>query len=147
MDGTRKPELFLKTKANEIPAAFSPDGRWITYISDESGQWEIYASRFPRAGRKWQISSGGGVYSFWSGDGKEIVYQGNDGVLHTVAVSAREESLEIGSARTLFRVAGPFANAPAFSPTADHRKFLAVAGGQEPNAYLDLVVNWKKSSH
>jgi Tol biopolymer transport system component len=142
MDGSRKPEPFLKTKAGEAPGAFSPDGRWVAYGSDESGQFETYATRFPKGGRKWQISSGGGVYCFWSRDGKEILYQANDGMLHAVPVIAREESLEPGSPQTLFRAAGPFVGAPAFSPTADHQKILAVAGGQEPNPYIDLVVNW-----
>ena len=142
MEGERKPVPFLKTKSSEFPGGLSPDGRWLVYTSDESGKWEVYVTSFPRAGRKWQLSPAGGVYSYWSADGREILYQGNDGLLHAVPVAGHGETLDLGKAELLFHVAGPFVNGPAFAPTADHRRILTVSGGQEPSALLDLVVNW-----
>ncbi|HYB53579.1 MAG TPA: protein kinase [Thermoanaerobaculia bacterium] len=142
MDGTRKPEPFLKTKFNEGAGALSPDGRWLVYFSDESGQFEVYATSFPHAGRKWQVSTAGGVYAYWSADGQEILYQRQDGTLHAVAVGARGETLDLGQAQALFHVSGPLTAGSTFWPTADHRRILAVSGGQEPAALLDLVVNW-----
>jgi len=143
MEGSGKPEPFLRTKANELPGGFSPDGRWLVYSTDEAGQAAVYVTSFPRPGRKWQVSAAGGVFSFWSADGKEILYQGNDGRLFAVPVSADGESLELGQATALFRASGPLVGGPTFWPTADHRRILAVSGGQEPNALLDLVVNWQ----
>jgi serine/threonine-protein kinase len=65
-----KPEPFLSTPADEFGATFSPDGRWIAYTSDESGDFEIYVRPFPAAsGGKWQISSGGGTFGLWSKNG------------------------------------------------------------------------------
>ncbi|HEV8118735.1 MAG TPA: protein kinase, partial [Thermoanaerobaculia bacterium] len=142
VDGSRKPDPLLKTRFLEIPGRLSPDGRWMTYSSDESGRAEVYVTPFPRAGRKWQISPTTGIYSFWSADGKEILYQAQDGMLHAVPVSVRGETLEVGQDAPLFRAYGPLTGGPTFAPSGDHQRILSVAGGLEASAYLDLVVNW-----
>ena len=144
MDGPHEPLPVLTTKALEFPAALSPDGRWMLYTSDESGGLEIYATSFPRPGRKWQVSPAGGVYSYWSADGKEILYQRNDGQLWAVPVEEKGDGLELGRAARLFWTWGPLAGGPSFSPTRDHQRILVVASGREPNANLDLVVNWRQ---
>ena len=69
------PEVFLKTPAAEAAAAFSPDGRWMSYLSFESGRAEVYVRPFHRAaGGKWQMSTSGGSYSSWSRDGRALYY-------------------------------------------------------------------------
>ena len=120
----------------------SPDGRWMPYSTDESGRWEVYVTSFPRAGRKWQISTDGGAYAFWSADGKEILYHDLSGMIWAVPVEVRGETLDLGKGRPLFRAPGPNPTAPSFSPTRDHQRFLVVGEGQKPNALVDLVVNW-----
>ncbi|HYN41594.1 MAG TPA: protein kinase [Thermoanaerobaculia bacterium] len=142
LEGAGKPESWRKAKYNEISSPPSPDGRWLPYSSEESGRWEVYVTSFPRAGRKWQISSEGGAYAFWSADGKEIIYHDLSGMMRSVAVTPRGETLEGGEPRPLFRVAGPNPTGSTFWPTADHQRFLAVGEGQKPNGLLDLVVNW-----
>ena len=142
LEGERTPKEWERTRFNEIPSPLSPDGRWLPYSSEESGRWEVYVTSYPKAGRKWQISSMGGAYAFWSADGKEIVYHDLTGMLHAVSVETRGDSLEIGESRPLFRVAGPNPSGSTFWPTPDHQRFLAVGEGQKPNALLDLVVNW-----
>ena len=87
LDGARKPELWSKTKFSQVDSPLSPDGRWLPYSTDESGRWEVYVTAFPRAGRKWQISTNGGAYAFWSADGKEILYHDLSGMIWAVAVS------------------------------------------------------------
>jgi Tol biopolymer transport system component/predicted Ser/Thr protein kinase len=74
-----KPELFLRTPFNEYEPAFSPDGRWIAYTSQESGRAEVYVRPFP-GGRpgKWQISTGSGRFPLWSRNGRELFYEGPD---------------------------------------------------------------------
>jgi serine/threonine-protein kinase len=73
------PELFLRTPNDETVPRFSPDGRWIAYRSNESGSNEIYVRPFPNAsGGKWPISSGGGLYAFWSKEGHELFYETAD---------------------------------------------------------------------
>ena len=142
LDGARKPEPLSKTKFSEVNSPLSPDGRWQPYSTDESGRWEVYVTSFPRAGRKWQVSTDGGAYAFWSADGKEILYHDLSGMIWAVPVSVRGETLEIGQGRRLFRAPGPNPTAPSFSVTSDHQRFLVVGEGQKPNGLVDLVVNW-----
>ena len=70
--GESKP--FLNSPFGEMTPVFSPDGRWLAYQSDESGNNEVYVRPFPGPGGKWQISTGGGVFPKWSRNGKELFY-------------------------------------------------------------------------
>src|SRR3989449_11056669 len=82
--GDRKPFPFLQTQFGEYPARFSPDGRWIAYVSNESGRNEVYVAPFQgpggsstadgpgTPGGKWQVSAAGGDWPRWRRDGKEI---------------------------------------------------------------------------
>jgi len=95
----RKPEQFLKSQFNDDGAAFSPDGHWLAYHSNESGKDEVYVRAFPPAASgqdgKWQISNGGGAYPQWSRNGRELIYQ--TGVqrdeLMAMSYSAKGDSL------------------------------------------------------
>jgi Tol biopolymer transport system component len=78
---------FLAGAGNQNNGQISPDGKWVAYASDESGNWEIYVSTFPGAAGKWQVSRGGGTEPRWRGDGKEIFYLGPTGRLTAVPVS------------------------------------------------------------
>jgi len=70
-----KPFAFLNGPNNEIQPMFSPDGRWIAYVSDESGRFEVYVRPFPGPGGRWQISTNGGLWPSWSPKGKELFYE------------------------------------------------------------------------
>ena len=80
-----KPELFLKSGFNDAAPSFSPDGRWLSYSSDESGKNEVYVRTFPppssTQGGKWQISNNGGTVPRWSRTGHELMYQSGDQIL------------------------------------------------------------------
>jgi len=76
-----KPEVLLKTPFNESGAAFSPDGRWLAYISNVSGRFEVYVRPFPGPGGQWQVSTGGGSAPVWSRAGSELVYRAADSKL------------------------------------------------------------------
>jgi DNA-binding winged helix-turn-helix (wHTH) protein/Tol biopolymer transport system component len=86
------PELFLRTASNELLPAFSPDGRWVAYRSDESGAVEIYVRPFPGPGGKRQISIGGGIYPIWSSNRRELLYETPDNRIMTVNYSVNGES-------------------------------------------------------
>jgi serine/threonine-protein kinase len=70
-----KPQPFVNTPFSENGAAFSPDGRWLAYFSNESGKPEVYVRPYPGPGGKWQVSTDGGVGPIWSPNGKELFYQ------------------------------------------------------------------------
>src|ERR1700676_5576985 len=74
----RKAEPFLRTPFNEGAARFSPDGRWLAYISDESGRFEVYVQSYPGPGGKWQISTEGGTEPVWTRNGRELFYRSGD---------------------------------------------------------------------
>jgi Tol biopolymer transport system component len=75
MDGKRQARPFAQTRFNEGSPRFSPDGRWLAYVSDETGRAEVYAQPFPGPGRRVRISADGGAVPIWSRDGRELFYQ------------------------------------------------------------------------
>src|SRR5262245_25987785 len=86
IDGERKPYPYLRTPFTEREARFSPDAKWIAYVSDQSARPEIYAQSFPPNGVEYQMSAGGSVNPVWRGDGKELFYIAIDGKLMSVDV-------------------------------------------------------------
>jgi serine/threonine-protein kinase len=86
------PEPFLRTAANELFPAFSPDGRWMAYASDESGDFEVYVRPFPGPGGKWHISTAGGMMPVWSRAGRELAYESLDGRLMMVSYTVRGDA-------------------------------------------------------
>ena len=102
--GDRKAQPFLRTPFNEGAPRFSPDGRWLAYISDESGRYEIYVQPYPGPGGKWQISTEGGTEPVWNPNGRELFYRSGDKMM---AVDiATQPSFAAGKPRMLFE--GPY---------------------------------------
>ena len=81
----------------EADPAFSPDGRWLAYASNESGTAnEVYVRPFPGPGGKWQISTGGGGWPKWSRNGKELFYRTPDSKILVVPYAASGDSFRAG---------------------------------------------------
>lgn len=76
-----KPEVFLQTPADERHPSFSPDGRWLAYISNESGAYQVYVRAFPDKGVKVQISNSGGTYPVWARNGRELFFRTTDQIM------------------------------------------------------------------
>jgi len=94
-----KPEAFLRTAANERDPAFSPDGRWIAYSSDDSGAFEIYVRPFPGPGSKSRVSIAGGRLPIWSRSGRELAYQTLDDRIMMTAYTVNGDSFAPGKPR------------------------------------------------
>ncbi len=124
--GARTPILATKD-SNQTNGQFSPDGRWLAYASDESGDWEVYVTSFPALSGKWQISRGGGSEPRWNPDGKEIFYIATNSFLNAVPVSSAE-GFSSGTPVPLFQVHGraPVSTTDMFTydVAADGRRFL-----------------------
>ena len=103
LEGDRKPEPFLRTRFAELGPMFSPDGRWIAYVSNESGQYGMYVRPFPGPGGKWQVSTGTSrspPFPRWSRDGRELFYRkGNQMMVVPVRTG---ESFSAGTPQALF---------------------------------------------
>lgn len=141
-----KPFRFTQSPYNEISAQFSPDGRWIAYVSSESGRPQVYVARFPGAGGKRQISVASGGIPRWRGNGKEIFYVGPEGKLMSAAVIIKGDSLEVGEVRPLF---GPVASPSSYSYTsysydvsADGQRFLVALQPGSSTEGVTVVQNW-----
>ena len=83
-----EPTAYVADSGRQWDAAFSPDGRWVAYVSNESGTAEIYVRPFPGPAGKWQVSTGGGMFPSWSRTQPELVY-GIDGALMVVRYAGR----------------------------------------------------------
>jgi eukaryotic-like serine/threonine-protein kinase len=122
-----EPTRFLNSKGSETNGQFSPDGKWVAYASDESGNWEVYVTSFPGAAGKWQVSRGGGTEPRWRGDGKEIFYIAPNGMLTAVPVSS-EGTFSTGTPASLFQIRGraPISSTDVFTydVTKDGKRFL-----------------------
>ncbi len=122
-----EPTRFLTSRGNANNGQISPDGKWVAYASDESGNWEIYVTSFPEAAGKWQVSRGGGTEPRWRGDGKEIFYISPSGTLMAVSVNG-ETTFATGTPASLFQVHGraPISSTDVFTydVTKDGKRFL-----------------------
>jgi serine/threonine-protein kinase len=132
MEGDGKPEEFLSTPFSEANGAFSPDGRWMAYASNESGRSEVYVRPFPARGGKWQVSDGGGGYPRWSRDGRQLFYRTDDGIM-VAPVESSGDTFRAGKPEPVFK--GPFRGGTAglalagnnfadYDVTADGQRFV-----------------------
>jgi serine/threonine-protein kinase len=87
-----EPKPFVNSAFSELEPAFSPDGRWLAYQSNESGSYEVYVRPFPGPGGKWQVSTSGGLFSKWSPNGKELFYRTVDSKIMVVTYTASGDS-------------------------------------------------------
>jgi Tol biopolymer transport system component len=114
------PQRLLQTSANEGQGRVSPDGRWLVYMSDESGQAEIYASRFPEMQGKVALSTGGGSRPFWRADGREVFYL-RDGRVIGLPIAPSAAGLSPGKPEELFKVT---LYGDVYAPDASGKRFL-----------------------
>ena len=112
-------EPFLVTDFTEWRARISPDGRWVAYESDESGNREVYVRSFPGGGRPWSISRGNGLIPMWSRSGEEIVY-GAPEVGFVAATVELSEEVRVSSTRVLLRNLAPFEMSGTGRPSASY---------------------------
>jgi eukaryotic-like serine/threonine-protein kinase len=138
-----KPFPFLQTPFQEGQARFSPDGKWVAYVSNESQRTEIYVAPFPGPGGKRQISAAGGVYPRWRDDGKELFYVALDGTLMAAEVAGKGGGIEVGAVRSLGIPIVTGREGYQYDVSADGQRFLmAAAPEQKSSAPLTLVHNW-----
>jgi Serine/threonine protein kinase len=141
----RKPKLFLQTPFNESAPRFSPDGRWLAYVSNESGRYEIYVQAYPGPGSKLQISTDGGTEPVWNPNGRELFYRSGNKMMAVDVVS--QAGFTASKPRVLFQ--GRFLPTPATSPnfdvSRDGRRFVMVEAAEPEEqgpTQINIVFNW-----
>ena len=152
LEGNMKTIPFVSTDFNENQAHFSPDGRWVAYVSDESGHPEVYVRSFSlnsagtavEAGGKWQISSGFGLAPRWRGDGGELYYRSREGWVMAVEI-ASTPAFQPGKPRPMIPLPpGPQWPFPMnlWDCSSDGRLFFGAAVEEGPEPYT-IVLNWQ----
>ena len=139
LGGEPKPYLFLK---GGYRPQFSPDGRWISYCSDEAGRPEVFVVPFPGPGGKTQVSTEGGCQARWRKDGKEIYLLGLDRMMMAAEVRTSESSFKILRLRPLFETHIEDFTSYNYDVTPDGQRFLCNETLEQSTAELTLIVNW-----
>ncbi len=145
MDGDRKPRPLLKTSFDELQGKVSPDGRWLAYVSNESGRIEVYVRPFPGPGGKWQISTDGGDNPTWGPDGEVLYYLNRDRMM-AVDIGGGPE-LSASKPEMLFEWQYPL---PVFEGryrrrydiAPDGKRFVMIQAEQESSRQLFVVLHW-----
>ena len=144
LSGEGKPYSYLNASYANYSGQFSPDGRWLAYVSNESGRPEIYVSSFPQPKGKWQVSTGGGQVPRCRSDGRELFFCRPDGVLMAAEVTPGKDSFAVGAVKVLSerRVFQSFF-AATYDVFPDGQRFIMAAVKPEAlHAPLTLVTNW-----
>jgi Tol biopolymer transport system component len=161
MDGDRKPFALLNSRFNERWAVFSPDGRWVAYQSDESGQYEIYVRPFSKGvgtpstaaapgtpGGQWQVSTSGGITPRWAPDGKELYYIAPDGKAMAVPTVMKEATIELGVPTALFQTRIAYGGmssvyiGPQYDVATDGRFLINVTTDEATASPITIIFNW-----
>jgi serine/threonine-protein kinase len=143
MTAERKPVPFLVTPFNERSPIFSPDGRWLAYVSDESGRDEVYVRSYPESGQKIPVSAEGGTDPVWSRDGRELFYRNGDSLMAvpvtvgTTLTAGRPQKLFDQQMVTQFN---PGTGSLNYDVSADGRFVMVLPTGA--NQELEVVLNW-----
>ncbi|MGI8402011.1 MAG: BTAD domain-containing putative transcriptional regulator [Gemmatimonadaceae bacterium] len=139
------PVPIIATKFTEVSPSLSPDGRWLAYGSNETGEYEIYVVPFPNTGAaKWAISSGGGTEPVWSHSGSELFYRDASGNLVSVRVKTRP-TFSLGPSTALFPAAGfsSYKFNAQYTVAPDDQRFLMIRDAKTGTPdKLIVVENW-----
>ncbi len=140
LTGDRVPRLYLRTPANETGASVSPDGRWLSYLSDESGRFEAYVQSFPTPGSRYQVTTDGSGMVGWKRDGKVLGFGLTpDRVMRGVDVIPGA-SFRAGPPHRVARLPEQVFGADAVS---DWSRFVAlVPAGKQPQTSIRVVLDW-----
>ena len=146
VDGDRTPKPLIRTQANEIHPIFSPDGRWLAYVSDESGREEVFVRPYPGPGNIIPISTDGGMEPVWAPDGKKLYYRDVSGDKMMVVSFLAEPDLQVGKPQLLFegKFHGGWAWGRNYDIAPDGKLFLMITDEEQPSppTQINMVLNW-----
>jgi Tol biopolymer transport system component len=154
LSGNRKAVPLLHTPFSESHGQVSPDGKWLAYYSNETGQNEVHVRPFPAGAGNWQVSTSGGVFPRWRRDGRELFYMErvSSGQLMAVDVSSSGSTFEAGTPKELFNSdyinLAHVANYHTYAVSADGQHFLIprpTKVSEATDAPIAVVLNWAEA--
>jgi serine/threonine protein kinase len=140
---------YLKDSTRNVEARLSRDGRWIAFASDRSGAFDIVVQRFPVAGQRFTVSSHGGRFPRWRGDGRELYYVSTDSKLMAVSLPAGDSPV-FATPQPLFEIQPVTPSDPIiyanyeYDAANDGSRFIVNRQISEPVRTIDIVVNWNR---
>jgi eukaryotic-like serine/threonine-protein kinase len=145
--GDRKPfQCAPSIAGNQYDGNFSPDGHWLAYFSDETGQPEVYVVPFPGPGGKYQISQNGGWLVRWDKKG-DLFFLTTGNQVTKAELNLGPQSLQVKSLHPLFQMNLTDTPAPLFDVSADGQRFIAVTPARTESSSISLLLNWPALLH
>jgi Tol biopolymer transport system component len=146
-----KPFPVLVAPFDQSSARFSPDGKWISFASTESGVTEVFIQPFvpPGAGNgpggRWQVSNAGGGDTAWRGDGKELFYETPGGDIMAAAIREEGQGLKVDAPKLVFKAGSDANQTHSFGVTRDGQKFVVQLppSASGTDSALTVVTNWQ----
>jgi Tol biopolymer transport system component len=142
-----KNQPLVDTPANERFGVISPDGRFIAYSSDTTGQWEVYVETFPLTGERWRLSTAGGHQPRWNPKGSELFYLAPDRRMMSVPVRQGSKSFQWDAPRALFQTAiidlGPHRGSWKYAVHPDGERFLILTRRPQAASPAVAILNWR----
>ena len=144
LTGDRQQSVFLDTKHNETSGVFSPDGRWIAYVSDESGRNQVYVRPFPLREGLSSISRDGGWAPRWRADGRELFFLAPDGAMMAAGIRVVNGQVDATVPQRLFVTGlGSTTHELPYAVTAAGQRFLIPVAADPPGAApISVVMDW-----
>jgi hypothetical protein len=139
------PRPLVRSRYDNFAMTLSPDGRWLAYVSDESGNAEVYVRPFPSVdSAKFAISLGGGVEPLWRRDGAELFFRNPHGDMYAVSVGVGRR-FEHGAPRLLFSRPGMALQEfyRSYDVHPDGKRFLMLNSGDAEVSRLNVIFNWR----
>jgi len=141
--GRGKPVVLLERIDSSSNASLMPvSNDWLAYQSSESGRPDIYLTRFPNAGAKYQVSLAGGIQPVWGKEGRRLYYLDAGQKLTVVDVETDKESVQISTPKTLFQTSVTQSTAGAGYDVTRDGRFLMLNWVTDTPSPLTLVMNW-----
>jgi serine/threonine-protein kinase len=145
LDGSAPAFVVVKPQSNEgrlNQPRLSPDGRWLAYISTDSGSEEVYVTDFPKSTGRWQISREGGAWPVWRQDSREIYFVSTNTQLYAQEVQVRDGAFGVGPSHPLWSVQTLFPQGYPYDVAPDGKRFLVVSRPTSATAPQVLISNW-----
>jgi serine/threonine-protein kinase len=139
------PRTLLRARYDNFAPALSPDGHWLAYVSDESGNSEVYVRPFPAVdSAKFAISVGGGLEPLWRRDGTELYFRNPRGDMYAVPVVTGRR-FDLGAPKRLFSRPGMALQEfyRTYDVHPDGKRFLMLSAGDAESRRLSVIFNWR----
>jgi eukaryotic-like serine/threonine-protein kinase len=132
-----------ESPSTDAATNLSPDGKWMAFYSEESGDGQVYLAPWPRMSPISQVSTTTGTWCVWNSNSRELIYQEFSGRLMAVPLKAESDEMIIGLPDPLFDFSTPRAEGAWFSLANDNERFLVVNSvAADPPAFCDVMINW-----